>query len=168
MFEGLDYPSSLRTTFGGFEKAVGGHVMSGSCRYQDSDWRSDVIWMAVCDESDSSPASDLSASERCGESGSCFRCWARTSDSCVSDVCRHLLDEMQDSEGSDGRQCESRRSCLCSSSALWANMMLTFLWWARASSLSFSYSRKHTSVPNHSSASWNVKHHKWWWWWMHL
>lgn len=46
--------------------------------------------------------------------------------------------------GSDGWLGESRWSFLCSSSALWANMMLTFLWWASASSLSFSCRRKET------------------------
>lgn len=77
-------------------------------------------------------------------------------DSDVSDVCWEWL---WFSDGSDGRQCESRSNCLCSSSALWANMMLTFLWWARASSLSFSYSRKHTINNKKLESKWSLIFH---------
>lgn len=126
----------------------------------------DSGWILVFDGSDSSCGSVLDSDRSGGcpgwswESGSssCCCAWMLDSDetcgcildSDVSDVCWDWLWFPDESCGwfdgilnSVGRLYESRCNCLCSSSALWANMMLTFLWWARASSLSFSYSRKH-------------------------
>jgi len=84
------------------------------------------------------PGSGGSGRRRAWPSASGGTTCGRASDSGASGVCR---DRLRSSAGSSGLWCELRR--LCSSSPLWANMMLTFLWWASASSLSFSCGRKH-------------------------
>ena len=128
-----------------------------SCEHQADLWPwLDIDLMLVCDGSGS--CGSLLIKLFPGQCG--FPGWSWESGSSgVSDVSDCLwdclwfsdggcgcgcFDGVLDCDGSDGWQCESRCNFLCSFSALCANMMLTFLWCARASSLSFSYRRKYT------------------------
>lgn len=131
-------------------------------------------WTLVCDASDSSCGSVLGSDKCRGCSSSSDCCSAWTSDFNVSFVCWDLLrlwvfegscgcfDRMLDSGWCDDWHSVSLCSCLCSSSALCANMMLTFLWWASSSSLSFSYSRKHQVRPLVSSSPLTISRTQQW------